>query len=230
MQYYLLKRMMNNFFNSLKRKKTDQVFNPWFDFDYQNDVDETSPKKRLANLKYYLDERINADYLLVAEALGYQGGHFTGIPMTSERIILGYKSSSGILATHVSNSPLNRTSKISIKKNGFTEPTATILWQKLIEDNLDTRKFVFWNAFPWHPYDSSDGILSNRTPSNMEIKEGESVLIELLDTIQFKKVIAIGNKAEAILKNLGLSVEKVRHPANGGAKKFREQILQTIKI
>ncbi|MBU8912001.1 MAG: uracil-DNA glycosylase, partial [Desulfobacterales bacterium] len=212
---------MDNFFNSLKRKKTDRVFNPWFDLDFENDIDKSSPQQRLNNLKHYFDERINAEYLLVAEALGYQGGHFSGIPMTSERIILGHKSDLGILPTHVSNSVLVRTSKINIKKYGFTEPTATIIWQKLIESKLDTRKFVFWNAFPWHPYDSSDGILSNRTPSDVEIKEGERVLVELLGFIKFKKVIAIGNKAEAILQNLDLNVEKVRHPANGGSKKFR---------
>ncbi len=173
---------------------------------------------------------MNAEFLLIAEALGYQGGHFTGIPMTSERIILGHMSAKGILPTHVCNSELNRTSKASIKEDGFNEPTATIVWGKLVKENLDTRRFVFWNAFPWHPYKSSTKILSNRTPSEKEMKEGEVPLKELLNAIKFKKIIALGNKADSLLKNMGLKAEKVRHPAYGGANEYREQVLKAIDL
>jgi len=87
---------MESFFRLLKREPTKKVFNPWYDVDPVNDLDETAPAKRLSNLKAYLGERRTANHLLLAEAVGYQGGHFTGIPMTSERIILGHKADQGI--------------------------------------------------------------------------------------------------------------------------------------
>lgn len=220
---------MELFFELLKRKKTRLVFNPWFDSDPENDIDKASPTKRLSNLRSYIEERTQADYLLLAEALGYQGGHFTGIAMTSERIILGKKSDLGILPSHICNSNLQRTSNQNRHKDGFNEPTASIVWQKLVAEKLDTQNFIFWNAFPWHPYKSQGSILSNRTPSTSELKEGEVVLRTLIQALNFKKIIALGNKADSILKTLGIPAVKVRHPAMGGAELFREQFLHVIK-
>ena len=220
---------MESFFRLLKREPTKEVFNPWYDMDPDNDIDETAPQKRLSNLKTYLHERKNARYLLLAEALGYQGGHFTGIPMTSERIILGHKSDQGIMPDHVSRVQLFRTSNNPKYPEGFNEPTATIVWKKLIDENLDTRSFVLWNAFPWHPYKGSKGLLSNRTPSTSEMTEGAPVLKAFLNAFHFKKLIALGNKAEVTLKMLDITAQKVRHPAMGGADKFRKQFLQIIR-
>lgn len=219
---------MDKFFNSLKRKKTPGIFNPWFECDPANDAFASAPQLRLDNLKKYLAERQNAEYLLLAEAIGYQGGHFTGIPMTSERIILGHKSDAGIHPAHICREELHRTSNTKVHPDGFNEPTATIVWQKLISENLDTRNFVFWNAFPWHPYKSDKGLLTNRTPVNSEMLEGLSVLNSLLEEFNFKTMIALGNKAHVTLKKLGIKTEKVRHPAMGGAELFREQFMEIL--
>lgn len=221
--------MINHFFKLLQRPEVKQVFNPWFEVDKENDIDKTSAEKRLFNLKCYLKERTHAEYLLLAEALGYQGGHFTGIPMTSERIILGHKTNQGILPGHVCDSQLYRTSNKKKHEDGFNEPTATIVWGKLIREEMDTRNFVLWNAFPWHPYKNSKGLLSNRTPTNNEMIEGAPVLEALLQAFDFKKIIALGNKADASLKTLGIKAQKVRHPAMGGAELFREQFLNIVK-
>ncbi len=221
--------MINNFFQLLQAPAAKNVFNPWVDVDKENDVDKTAPEKRLLNLKSYLQERTHAKYLLLAEALGYQGGHFTGIPMTSERIILGYKRDQGIDPDHVCRSPLHRTSNTKKHKDGFNEPTATIVWGKLISEGLDTRNFVLWNAFPWHPYKNSKGLLSNRTPTNQEMTAGAQVLDALLKAFDFKKIIALGNKADGSLRAMGIDTQKVRHPAMGGAERFREQFFNIVK-
>ena len=221
---------MESFFKSLKTIKLDNIFNPWFCHDKQNDINENSPSIRHLQLRQYLSERKNAKYLLLAEALGYQGGHFSGIPMTSERILLGKMKHKSITPEHVfSGIEPQRTSKPSVKKDGFTEPTATIVWKRLISAGFDMKEFIFWNAFPWHPYNPKKGILSNRTPSDDELEKGKPVINELLSLINITKIITVGEKARVQLEKTGIYAPTVRHPANGGAGKFREQIIKVIK-
>ncbi len=221
---------MEGFFKSLQAVKLDNVFNPWFCRDEDNDIDFDSPAIRLSQLKQYLLERKNAKYLLVGEALGYQGGHFTGIAMTSERILLGKMRHKSITPGHVfSGIEPRRTSMPSVKRDGFTEPTATIVWERLITSGFDMRDFILWNALPWHPYKPEKGILSNRTPSDSEFEKGKPVMLALLESVNVTKVIAVGEKSRIQLGEMGIDASMVRHPANGGATKFREQIIQVIK-
>ncbi len=220
---------MDAFFKSLQAVKLDNIFNPWFCRDKENDIDSDSPAVRLLQLKQYLSERKNAKYLLVGEALGYQGGHFTGIAMTSERILLGKMRHKSITPGHVfSGIEPRRTSMPSVKKDGFTEPTATIVWERLITSGFDMRDFILWNAFPWHPYKPEKGILSNRTPSDKEFEKGKPVMLELLKSVNVTKIIAVGEKSRIQLGEMGIDASMVRHPANGGAPKFREQIIKVI--
>ncbi|GAX61034.1 parvulin-like peptidyl-prolyl isomerase [Candidatus Scalindua japonica] len=221
---------MDGFFQSLKIVKLDNVFNPWFCQDKENDIDSGSPAIRLSQLRQYLLERQDAKYLLVGEALGYQGGHFTGIAMMSERILLGKMRHKSIMPRHVfSGIEPRRTSMPSVKKDGFTEPTATIVWERLITSGFDMRDFIIWNAFPWHPYKPEIGILSNRTPSEIEFEKGKPAMLELLKSVNVSKIIAVGEKSRVQLREMDIDALMVRHPANGGASKFREQIIQAIK-
>lgn len=222
--------MVDQFIEALKREASDNVFNPWFEVDEAHEMGQSGPKIRRSQLKQYLSERYQADYVLLGEALGYQGGHFTGIAMTSERILLGKMAQHQIFPDDVFRGLCpERTSKPSIKPEGFSEPTATIVWGLLNRENLDTRKFILWNAFPWRPYHPSKGRLSNRTPTRTELGEGGHLLKKLLSFIQPKKVIAVGNKAATQLKTLGIETQKVRHPAYGGASAFCSGLLREIE-
>src|SRR5437870_11266788 len=81
---------VEHFLKLLKGSPTGAVFNPWWQVDKQNDVGPRSQRIRREQLRDYLAKRLGqAQFALVGEALGYRGGHFTGIPMTSERILLG---------------------------------------------------------------------------------------------------------------------------------------------
>jgi hypothetical protein len=73
------------------------------------------------------------------------------------------------------------------------------------------------------------GYLSNRTPAASEFKAGECILKQLIRTTKAKSLIAVGEKSYTILKELNLKVMKVRHPANGGAKKYRQQFSDILK-
>jgi hypothetical protein len=220
--------MPEHFVASLSAYRSPGVFNPWGESDPQHDIDGKGPQIRRSQLTCYLKERIGvADSLLCAEAIGYQGGHFSGIPMTSERLLLGglqHKQIEPQMVFH-GMEPC-RTSSAQVKPLGFTEPTATIVWGFLADKGIDPRRVVLWNAFPWHPYKPDKGLLSNRTPSDEELCAGHEVLQQMLKLGQFREVIAVGEKSFVQLQQLGIATTKVRHPANGGAGLFRRQMAE----
>jgi hypothetical protein len=202
------------------------VFNPWRDRDRENDVGPGAPEIRLRHLKQYFEARLkSAEYLLIGEAIGYQGGHFSGIAMTSERILLGYKRKDGINPEDVlADAGHERTSKPEISPKGFSEPTATIVWGTLLATGLRPGEFVLWNIFPWHPFDQKRGILSNRRPSGRELEYAAPAITKFLDLFPGRKIIALGNTSYVELRSMGIECYGVRHPANAGAKLFRDQI------
>jgi hypothetical protein len=167
---------------------------------------------------------------VIAEALGYRGGHFSGIAMTSERILLGKKENVGIKPEHVFSSfKARRTSKPEQCPDGFSEPTATIVWTSLLKLGLKPEEFVLWNAFPWHSFDPRRGLLSNRMPRKSERPAGLSVLKAFLDLFPCAEIVALGNVAAWQLKELNVECHRVRHPASGGARLFRQGIRTVMK-
>lgn len=221
-----MKSQMEAFVEMLKGCPDGDLFNPWFEQDREHDITEEAPEIRRQQLVRYLSERAGARVLLIAEALGYQGGHFTGIAMTSERILLGHQEMKyGVRPDHVfRNGQINRTSKPSVRPDGMSEPTATIVWGAMIELGLDPYDIVLWNALPWHPYQPDRGLLSNRTPTPDEMEAGRKLLPRFLGLFPDAQPVAVGRKCEYLLANLSIPHEAVRHPANGGAPKFRSQL------
>lgn len=222
---------IDSLFELLQKTPEGSLFNPWYQHDQEHDLSKQGPQIRRRQLRAYLSERLDrAKYLFIAEALGYQGGHFTGIAMTSERILLGHHEP-------VHNIPADgafqsvqskRTSNPSIKAKGMSEPTATIMWKALYKLGIDPYETVLWNALPWHPYDPADGLLSNRTPTDFELEQGYPSLKAFLALFPDAKRIAVGRKCEQSLTDFGISYIPVRHPANGGAPKFRRQMKALI--
>ncbi len=211
---------------------TSDTFNPWASFDPIFDFGEEAPHIRLAQLGEYLRCRVDrAKYLLVAEAVGYQGGKFSGVPMTSERMLLGHHSDINVLdilpvlkARRTSNK-LTAPSK-TVEEHGFAEPTATIVWGLISELDLRPSEVVLWNIFPFHPFQETKGALSNRPPRRDELALGKQYLDRLLALCPREvQVIGVGEKAA---QALGEGCLKVRHPANGGARMFREQMSKLV--
>lgn len=219
------------FVRELAVYRSEAVFNPWGESDPLHDLNRQGAEIRRRQLQQYLRERIGrAKTLLLAEAIGYQGGHFSGIPMTSERLLLGGLAHKNLGSELVfSDFEPRRTSRPELRQQGFTEPTATIVWGFLAEQGLDPRSVVLWNAFPWHPYRPEKGLLSNRTPSDAELAAGHQVLRQMLQLGQFSQIVAVGEKSAAQLRQLQIAAIKVRHPANGGAGKFRSQMRALLR-
>jgi uracil-DNA glycosylase len=200
------------------------VFNPWWQIDEENDVGAYAPAIRRKHLAVYFRERLGkARLAIVGEALGYRGGHFSGIPMTSERMLLSKKQHI------VAGIKPRRTSKPQICRDGFSEPTATIVWGALLRLGLKPDQFVLWNAFPWHSFDPGRGLLSNRMPNKWEQDAGHPVLRAFLELFPCDKIVALGKIAAAQLEQLGVHAHCVRHPASGGAKLFRQQIAKIVR-
>jgi len=219
--------VISSFVESLKKKPAEDLFNPWFERDVEHDISSEAPEIRRRQLTRYLEERSDsAKYLFIAEALGYQGGHFTGIAMTSERILLGHqKEKYGVKPGHVFKGiQPQRTSSPQFIAKGMTEPTATIMWGALTDLGIDPYDVVLWNAVPWHPYNPEKGILSNRTPTAEELSAGLKHLESFINLFSNVQLIAVGRKCEESMDILGKEYIGVRHPANGGAPKFRKQV------
>src|SRR5437764_5803490 len=217
---------IDDFLRLLNVSPSGAVFNPWWEVDEQNDVGHNAPAIRRNQLRAYLKERLGKSKVaIIGEALGYRGGHFSGIPMTSERLLLG-RSEKVPMKSNDFFSDINprHTSKPEKCPDGFSEPTATIVWGTLLRLGLKPQQFVLWNAFPWHSFDSPRGMLSNRMPNKSERSAGLAVFKAFLDLFPCDELVALGNVAVSQLKEMNVECQGVRHPASGGAKRFREPI------
>ncbi len=163
--------------------------------------------------------------------MGYQGAKFSGVPLASERILLGHRK--GVFPKNIlpSLDPI-RTSKSStapskaMKWFGYAEPTATIMWGLIQKMSVSPDQIILWNSFPFHPFQKAKGRLTNRPPRGGELSVGSVYLEMLLELCPSDiKLIVVGEKAAA---TLGQEVPKVHHPANGGAALFREQLSRLI--
>src|SRR6266513_1932233 len=223
-------RSIEKFVQLLKKSPSGAVFNPWWEVDEQNDITRNAPAIRRSHLHACLEKRFGkAKLALVGEAVGYRGGHFSGIPMTSERLLLGRSKTVQVKCNDFFSDLIpRRTSKPEICPDGFSEPTATIVWGTLLQRGLKPDEFVLWNAFPWHSFDSRRGMLSNRMPNKSERAAGLPVLKAFLELFRCDQVVALGKIAAAQLEELDVNAHCVRHPASGGAKLFRQQMAAVV--
>jgi uracil-DNA glycosylase len=243
-------KQLADFLRLLKASPPGAVFNPWWQIDEKNDFSTHAAAIRRKHLAVYFRKRFGkARLAIIGEALGYRGGHFSGIPMTSERMLLGKQTN--IVAALCERRHLRgkakhgghpdksgqilsgikprRTSKPSVCSDGFSEPTATIVWGALLKIGVLPDEFVLWNAFPWHSFDPRRGLLSNRMPNKSEQVSGRPVLKAFLELFPCEQIVALGKIAAAQLEQLGFNSHCVRHPASGGAKLFRQQIARIVR-
>ena len=66
----------------------DGMFNPWYQYCDSFDISSCAPQIRRRHLlDYFRARRCTARYLFIGEALSFNGGRFSGIAMTSERML-----------------------------------------------------------------------------------------------------------------------------------------------
>jgi len=182
------------------------LFNPWRDH-CPDDEPCNGPEAKFDRLVAHLD--CEPEYVLCGEAPGHLGCRHSGIAFTSERLLLDG-------AIPRIPQPQRR---LTSRRLPFSEPSATIVWKALYRLKISERT-ILWNALQLHPHIQGDR-QSNRTPTRAEIALGEPGLRILIEAFPGAKVVAVGRKAEGLLRSMKVVVAAtVCHPANGGATKF----------
>lgn len=194
------------------RDSTDRLFNPYKDSDPALDVPE-APEIRVANLRSYLEayDRMPGIFLL-AEAPGPWGCRFSGVPITSESQLLD------------ENFPIHGR-RSSTADQPYSEYSASIHWRVL---SPYFPSFLTWNAVPFHPH-KTDQPLSIRTPTAGEIDTFCEVVHGVVRAVRPDHIAAVGRKAERALDRLGVENTYVRHPSQGGAKRFEQGVMEILE-
>jgi hypothetical protein len=190
---------------------TDTLFNPYHTQHPTLDRSD-APATRRANLKAYLDAYDNTPPLfLLAEAPGPWGCRFSGVPITAEAQLLDPAFPIDGQRTSCADEP-------------HTEYSAGIFWRVL---QPVFPHFFVWNSVPFHPHDAGEP-LTIRTPRRTEVRRWGHLLEDLLAALDPERVVGIGRKAERALTEIGVDVTYVRHPSQGGAKKFEAGVTRIV--
>jgi hypothetical protein len=117
--------------------------------------------------------------------------------------------------------------RLTSRRLSYSERSATIVWEALYNLGIEKRT-ILWNAIQMHPHGPKEPH-SNRTPTFAEIEKfGEPALRMLVAAFPSATVVAVGRKAEGLLKRMGVPAAYVRHPANGGATKFAQGLKRLV--
>lgn len=206
--------VLASFFRLLAVPAGPAVFNPWRDQDPGTDALPDAARGRVERLRAFFGTQPR--WLLLGEAAGYQGAHVSGIPFTSERLLL----EGAIPRVDIGGR------RLSTRGRPWSEPSATTVWGTLhalgrAEDTL------LWNAYPWHPH--KPGVMqSNRTPTPLERRAGLPVLAAVLAAFPGVRCFAVGRNAEASLAEVGIPATPLRHPSMGGATAFRDGLRRAL--
>lgn len=186
------------------------LFNPW-----QESCEHDTPFNTVEAKRLRLAAHLNVDarWIMVGEAPGYQGCRYTGVAFTSEKLLVD-----GVIPR------IGRLDhRLTTRERIFSEPSATVVWKTLHSLGI-AEHVVLWNALQLHPFDT--GVpWSNRTPRPAEIDHGAAALDMLLMHFPVARVVAVGKKAEGLLSAAGVrEFVSVRHPSMGGATDFATQL------
>lgn len=193
---------------------TNGLFNPWRDA-CEDDTEHNGPHERCHRLAQHL--ACTPRLILCGEAPGFMGARISGIPFTSEKLL-------------INNSVPRVTgpwSRLSTRVRNWSEPSATIIWRALHGLGL-AEQVVLWNALQMHPHRPGKP-LSNRTPTDDELQAGKPGLLLLSAAFPQARWVAVGRKAEHLLADTGIPGMAVRHPANGGASAFARGLAEIAR-
>lgn len=169
--------------------------------------DDAEGRRRERNLRRYL-AMPHASVLLLGEAPGWRGMTVTGVPFVSVR-----EAEAGVVpGLELPSDP-----------QAPWEASSRVVWATL----RDWRGPIplSWPVYPLHPFVAGDPH-SNRTPRPAEVRAGAPVALELIRALDIETVVAVGRKAQGAIATAGIEAPAIRHPAQGGAAQFAEQLIE----
>jgi uracil-DNA glycosylase len=200
--------IIDQLLTSISDYQNNRVFNPWSQ-SCPNEISNKYFLQRRNNLKAHLSCP-DPLCIVVGEAAGFRSARFTGVPFTSEQLLVDQA---------IPRVDHRKGKRITTRHTPWKEPSATIVWEELNKYQVADRTILF-NAVPWHP-EGKDGPLTNRAPNADEIKAGQACLSLFFECFPALPVMALGTIADESLNRLSIEHTKIRHPANGGAPLFR---------
>lgn len=201
--------MIDTIIAMLREFTAPTVFNPWRDTD-PLDACDNAPALRCDRLRAHFDAE-EPRFLLIGEAPGYQGCHFSGVPFTNESLLCA-----GAIPR------IEKCERFTKRDRPWSEPSASIVWRELHKLGI-AETTVMWNAFAFHPHKPGEP-MSNRAPTRDELKLGLPILNRVV--AHFSDIgiltVAVGNVSYETLNRIGIRCTyRVRHPSMGGANEFR---------
>ena len=168
--------------------------------------DDAEGRRRERNLRRYF-AMPHAPVLLLGEAPGWRGMTVTGVPFISAR-----EAEAGVVPGL----------ELPEHPQAPWEASSRVVWATL----RDWRGPVplSWPVYPLHPFVAGTPH-SNRTPRPAEVRAGALVALELIRALEIETLVAVGRKAQGAIASAGLEAPAIRHPAQGGAAMFAEQLI-----
>lgn len=168
--------------------------------------DDEDGCRRERNLRRYFGMP-HAPILLLGEAPGWRGMTVTGVPFVSAREV-----EAGVVeGLELPGNP-----------QAPWEASSRVVWATLRDWRGPLP--LSWPVYPLHPFSAGDP-KTNRTPRPAEVRAGAPVALELIRALDIETVVAVGRKAQGAIAAAGLEAPAIRHPAQGGASLFAEQLI-----
>ncbi len=210
---YIDSEQMNpqDFVNALADIHFANTFNPYNESCSTHDLPDAPATRRNILLEMLSSaNQTDVDAIWLGRDLGYRGGRRTGLALTDDLHITEHASRWEVVAKRATQGP------------AVAERTAAVIWNILRQIHSP---IFLWNVFPFHPFESGNPF-SNRSHNAQERSVGERLLMDLVNMLRPKQIVAIGNDAAKVASRIagGSVVKKVRHPSYGGQSIFLQQI------